>query len=87
VNAIKEFLYEYRTITVKKINADDKILQQNNGITVNSNNKLYSTNSIAKVELPSLGYLITAEDKALNEQVIIHPLFPRRRSIMQRIVG
>ena len=85
MNAIKQFLYEYRSVKVHKI-TDDKILQQNNGLTVSSN-KVYSTGSIAKVELPSLGYLITAEEKALNQQVIIKPLFPRRRSIMQRIVG
>jgi transcription antitermination factor NusG len=87
VNAIKEFLYEYRTVKVQRINANnDKILLQSNGVAVNSN-KLYSTDRIAKVELPSLGYLITGEEKAPNQQVIIHPLFPRRRSIMQRIVG
>ncbi|HEY1869402.1 MAG TPA: UpxY family transcription antiterminator [Chitinophagaceae bacterium] len=86
MNSIKEFLYEYRTVKLEKINLENKVSEQNNLLT-DQDDKFYSANRIAKVALPSLGYLMTAEAKVLDQKVIIQPLFPRRRSIMQRIVG
>lgn len=87
MDSIKEFLYEYRTVKLERINLEHKISEQDNLLTAHNNDKFYAANRVAKVALPSLGYLMTAEAKALNQKVIIQPLFPRRRSIMQRIVG
>ena len=90
IDAIKEFLWEYKTVKsvrLEKANVDNETSAPGNLLTASNDHKFYLNNNITKVALPSLGYLMVAEEKILNQQVIVKQLFPRRRSIMQRIVG
>jgi len=85
IHIMREFLSEYRNVTLKKIGIDRKnrfstnLLAENKGI--------YVRNNTAKVFLPSLGYLMTAETKAATIEMPVPQLLPRLRSIMDKIVG
>jgi len=77
VDALKEFLCEYKSVKLEKITLDN-----NNSalLTANNDHRFYLNNNITKIILPSLGYSISAEEKVPTQQVIVKQLFPRRRS-------
>ena len=55
INIIKEFLSEYRTVTLEKIGIDEKVKFPDNLLDGNKEPGIYVRNNTAKVILPSLG--------------------------------
>jgi transcription antitermination factor NusG len=87
INIIREFLNEYRTVSIEKIGTDEKVRIPNNFIAGNKGLGIYIRNNAAKVVLPSLGYVMTAETKEATIEMPLPQLLPRLRSIMDKIVG
>jgi transcription antitermination factor NusG len=87
INIIKEFLSEYRTVTLDKIGIDEKVKFPDNLLASNTEPGIHVRNNTAKVILPSLGYVMTAETKGATIEMPVTQLLPRLRSIMDKIVG
>jgi len=86
INVIREFLNEYKNVTLEKIGVDEQVKFPKNFPAENKDEGIYIRNNTAKAILPSLGYVMTAETGATIEMPVSH-LLPRFRSIMDKIVG
>jgi len=87
INTIREFLNEYRTVTLEKISIDEKVSFSNN-LLADKDQGIYVRNNMAKAILPSLGYTLTAKTTTETiEMPVPQVLLPRLRSIMDKIVG
>lgn len=87
INTIREFLNEYKNVTLAKIGIDENVKFQNNLPAEDKDQGIYIRNNTAKAILPSLGYVMTAETKAATIEMPVPQLLPRLRSIMDKIVG
>jgi transcription antitermination factor NusG len=87
IDIIREFLTEYKNVTLEKIGIDEKVKFPNNLLVENKNGDIYIRSNTARAILPSLGYVMTAEAKAATIELPVSPLLPRLRSIMDKIVG
>jgi transcription antitermination factor NusG len=87
INIIKEFLNEYKNVTLEKTGVDDKIKVPNLHLAENEDRPIYISNNTAKAILPSLGYVMSAETKAATIEMPVPQLLPRLLSIMDKIVG
>lgn len=87
INLIREFLNEYKTVTLEKIGTDEKVKFPNNFLPENKDRGIYIRNNTAKAILPSIGYIMTAETRASTIEMPVPQLLPRLRSIMDKIVG
>jgi len=87
INMIKEFLNEYKNVTLEKIGIDEKVKFPNNFLAEDKDQGVYIRNNTAKAILPSLGYVMTAETKTSTIEMPVPQLLPRSRSIMHKIVG
>jgi hypothetical protein len=86
INVIREFLNEYKNVTLEKIGIDDQVKFPKSFPAENKDEGIYIMNNTAKAILSSLGYVMTAETGATIEMPVSH-LLPRFRSIMDKIVG
>jgi len=87
IDVIREFLTEYKNVTLEKIGIDEKVKFPNNLLAENKDGEIYIRNNTARAILPSLGYVMTAETKAATIELPVSQLLPRLRSIMDKIVG
>ena len=87
INIIREFLNEYKNVTLEKTGVDDKVKFPNLLLAENEDSRIYISNTTAKAILPSLGYVMTAETRAATIEMPVPQLLPRLRSIMDKIVG
>jgi transcription antitermination factor NusG len=87
INTIREFLNEYKNVTVEKIDVEDRVRFSTNHVSEIKNGRIYSTNNTARALLPTLGYLMSAEERAAAIEMPVPHLLPRLRSIMDKIVG
>jgi transcription antitermination factor NusG len=87
INMIREFLNEYKTVTLEKIGIDEKVEFPDNFPPENKDQWIYTRNNTAKAILPSLGYAMTAETGETTIEMPVPQLLPRLRSIMDKIVG
>ena len=87
INVIREFLNEYKNVTLEKISIDEKVKFPNGLTAENKDQGVYTMNNTAKAILPSLGYVLTAETRAGTIEMPVPQLLPRLRSIMDKIVG
>jgi hypothetical protein len=86
IDLIRDFLTEYKNVTLEKIGIDEKVRFPNNLLADNKDGDVYIRNNTARAILPSLGYVMTAEAPATIE-LPVSQLLPRLRSIMDKIVG
>ena len=86
IDPIRDFLTEYKNVTLEKIGIDEKVRFPNNLLADNKDGDVYIRNNTARAILPSLGYVMTAEAPATIE-LPVSQLLPRLRSIMDKIVG
>jgi transcription antitermination factor NusG len=86
INIIREFVNEYKDVTLEKIGLDEKV-KSPNSLAENEDRGIYMRNNTAKAILPSLGYVMTAETKAATIEMPVPQLLPRLLSIMDKIVG
>jgi len=86
-NIIREFLNEYKNVTLEKTGVDDKVKFPNLLLAENEDSRIYISNTTAKAILPSLGYVMSAETKAATIEMPVPQLLPRLLSIMDKIVG
>jgi len=87
MNIIREFLNEYKNVTLEKIGIKEKVKFPNSFLAETEDHGIYTRNNTAKAMLPSLGYVMTAE---ASESTITMPapqFLPQMRSIMDKIVG
>ena len=87
IKIIRDFLSEYKNVTLEKIGIDENVEFPDNLPVENTDQWIYTRNSTAKAILPSLGYIMTAETKAETVEMHVPQLLPRLRSIMDKIVG
>ena len=87
IDIIREFLNEYKNVTLEKIGIDEKVKFPNTLLAENKNGGMYTTSNTANAILPSLGYVMTAETRAATIEMPVPQLLPRLRSIMDKIVG
>ena len=87
INTIREFLNEYKNVTLEKMSIDEKVKFPNTLLAENKNGGMYTTSNTANAILPSLGYVMTAETRAATIEMPVPQLLPRLRSIMDKIVG
>ncbi len=87
IDTIREFLNEYRNVSLEKIGMDEKVKFPNSLLAENKDRDIYPRNNTAKAILPSLGYVMTAETTAATIEMPVAQLLPRLRSIMDKIVG
>lgn len=87
INTIKDFLTEYKNITLEKIGVDEKLKFPNDLLSENKDRGIYTSNNTARAILPSLGYVMSAEAKTAAIEMPVPQLLPRLRSIMDKIVG
>jgi|SRR5689334_744854 len=88
INTIREFLGEYRTVTLERIDTDEKIRFANN-LFADKDCRIYIRNNTARAILPSLGYTLSANTTTETIEMPVPPqlFLPRLRSIMDKIVG
>lgn len=86
ISLMKQFLYEYKLVKVEKVDIQRKSKSPANLVVANNDNRFYQTNT-TKVMLPSLGYVMIAKPEKVLDETLEHTLFPRLRSIMDKIVG
>jgi len=87
INIIREFLNEYKNVTLEKTGVDDKVKFPNLLLAENEDRRIYISSTTAKAILPSLGYVMSAETKAATIEMPVPQLLPRLLSIMDKIVG
>lgn len=87
INIIREFLNEYKDVTLEKIGVDEGIKSANPLLAGNEDRGIYIKNATATAILPSLGYVMNAETKAATIEMPVPQLLPRLLSIMDKIVG
>lgn len=87
IDIIREFLTEYKNVTLEKMGIDEKVRFSNNVLTENRDGEIYVRNNTARAILPSLGYVMTAETRTTTIELPVSQLLPRLRSIMDKIVG
>jgi len=87
INTIKEFLTEYKNVILEKIGVDEKIRFPHSLLTENKDRGIYTSSNTARVILPSLGYVMSAEAKEGTIEMPVPQLLPRLLSIMDKIVG
>lgn len=87
ISIIKEFLTEYKNVTLEKIGVDEKVRFPNNLLAENKEQGIYVRSNTARAILPSLGYVMNAEAKEATIEMPVAQLLPRLRSIMDKIVG
>jgi len=87
INTIREFLNEYKNVTLEKIEVDDKARFPNNHVAEIKDGRIYIRNNTARALLPTLGYLMSAEERAATIEMPVTHLLPRLRLIMDKIVG
>jgi hypothetical protein len=87
INIIREFLNEYKNVTLEKIGIDEKVKFPNNFPAENKDRLIYTRNNTAKAILPSLGYVMAAPTKPETVEMHVPQLLPRLRSLMDKIVG
>jgi hypothetical protein len=87
MNIIREFLTEYKNVTLEKIGIEEKVKFPNSFLAETKDQGIYTRNSTAKAILPSLGYVMTAEASESTISMPAPQFLPRLRSIMDKIVG
>jgi transcription termination/antitermination protein NusG len=88
ISTIREFLNEYRAVSIEKTGIDEKVRFANNAFADNNDHGIYIRNNTARAILPSLGYTLTAKTTTETiEMPVPQVLLPRLRSIMDKIVG
>jgi hypothetical protein len=83
INIIREFLNEYKNVTLEKTGVKFPNLL----LPENEDRRIYISNTTAKAILPSLGCVMSAETKAATIEMPVPQLLPRLLSIMDKIVG
>jgi len=87
INIIKEFLNEYKNVTLEKTGVDDNVKFPDLLLAENEDRPIYISNNTAKAILPSLGYVMTAETRGSTIEMPVPQLLPRLLSLMDKIVG
>lgn len=87
INIIREFLTEYRTVTLERMGMHEKARFPNTVMPGSKDRGIYTWNKTARAILPSLGYVMTAETMPATIEMPVPQLLPRLRSIMDKIVG
>jgi transcription antitermination factor NusG len=87
INIMREFLTEYKNVTLEKIGVDEKLKFSNDLLSENEDQGIYTSNNTARAVLPSLGYVMSAEANTAAIEMPVPQLLPRLRSIMDKIVG